>query len=159
VELQRALRRLAAAREQRRFNRVVIKTDADVGPILRTFAIERALGAAFYVEDHPPIACARDGIRCFSLTEDAPLDWMSFSRFMTTLVALRGADMPHVKGMLNVAGCRGPVVVEFLQHLAHWPVELQAWPGDDRTSRLAFTTRNVEERSVRDLFGAVRALS
>jgi G3E family GTPase len=159
VELQRALRRLAAEREQRHFNRLVIKTDEDIGPILRTFATERALGAAFYVEDHPPIARARDGIRRFELTEAAPLDWTSFSRFVTTLIALRGADMLHVAGMLNIAGCRGPVAVQFLQHLAHQPVELQAWPDDNRASRLTFTARNVEERSVRDLFGAVRALS
>jgi len=160
VELQAALRQLAAEREARRFTRVVILSGEDLGPILRTFAPERALGAAFYVEDHPPIA-ARDapGIRRFELTADAPLRWNAFSRFMTTLTALRGADLLQVKGWLNVAGCRGPVVVQFLQHLAHQPLELQAWPSDDRTSRLAFVTRGVEERAVRDLFGAVGALS
>ena len=32
------------------------------------------------------------------LTEDAPLSWDAFSRFMATLMALRGADLLHVKG-------------------------------------------------------------
>jgi G3E family GTPase len=159
VELQRALRRLLTRRDQQPFNRVVMRTDEDVGAILRTFASERALGAAFHVDDHPPIAPRTvEGIRHFVWAEDASLDWNAFSRFMTTLVALRGADLLHARGLLNVAGCRGPVVVQFLQHLAHQPVELQAWPDDDRASRLAFTTRNVDERSVRDLFSAVRAL-
>src|SRR6266850_4610806 len=49
--LQTALRRLMAERELgKHFTRVVIETAGDLGPILRTFATERALGAAFYVE-------------------------------------------------------------------------------------------------------------
>ena len=66
------------------------------------------------------------------LTEDAPLAWDAFSRFITTLQALRGADLLRVTGLLNVEGCRGPVAVQFLQHLALPPVELQAWPDGDR---------------------------
>jgi len=160
IALQDALRRWLAERTQRPFNRVVIETDQDIGPILRTFVPERALAGAFYVEDHPPIAApAAGGICRFVLSDDAPLRWEAFSRFVATLTALRGADLTHVKGWLNVEGCRGPVVVELLQHLAHQPVELQAWPDDARTSRLAFVTRGIDEKAVRDLFGAVRALS
>jgi len=59
-----------------------------------------------------------------------------------------------VKGLLNVAGCRGPVVVHVVQHLAHPPVELA-----DRASRLVFITRAIPERQVRDLFASVRALA
>ena len=74
-------------------------------------------------------------------------------------MALRGPDLLRVKGFLNVAGCRGPVVVQVVQHLAHPPVELASWPDDNRTSRLVFITRNIPEREVRDLFAAVRALA
>ena len=42
---------------------------------------------------------------------------------METL-ALRGPDLLRVKGFLDVPGCRGPVVVQIVQHLAHSPVEL-----------------------------------
>ncbi|MFL5064951.1 MAG: GTP-binding protein [Xanthobacteraceae bacterium] len=49
--------------------------------------------------------------------------------------------------------------MQFVQHLAHPPVELAAWPDADRTSRLVFITRNVAESAVRNLFGAVRALA
>jgi G3E family GTPase len=159
AELQTALRRLWAERGQRHFTRIVIETREDLGPILRTFATERALGADFYVEEDPAVVSAHpDGIRSFTLTEDAPLAWDAFSRFITTLQALRGADLLRVTGPLNVAGCCGPVVVQFLQHLAHTPVELQAWPDGDRASRLMFVTRNVEETAVRSMFDAVRAL-
>jgi G3E family GTPase len=74
------------------------------------------------------------------------------------LLALRGPDLLRVKGFLNVAGCRGPVLVQVVQHLAHPPVELAAWPEDDQTSRLVFITRNIGEAQVRALFAAVQAL-
>jgi G3E family GTPase len=100
-----------------------------------------------------------DGIRSFVLTETTPLPWIPFAQAMETLVALRGPDLLRVKGLLNVAGCRGPVVVQFVQHLAHPPVELEAWPDQDRTSRVVFITRNIDERAIRALFAAIRGLS
>jgi G3E family GTPase len=154
VKLQAALRRLLAERGQHRFACVAIETSQDLAPILRTFATERALGAEFHVESAPPLTG-----NSFTLTDDTPLAWEAFSRFMATLMALRGADLLHVKGFLNVEDCRGPVVVQFMQHLAHTPVELQAWPDEDRRSRLAFTTRDMMESDVRRLFSAMRALA
>jgi len=69
----------------------------------------------------------------------------------------------RVKGILNVAGCRGPVVVQYVQHLAHPPVELQtwpeSWPDQNRDSRVVFITRNIREDAIRDLFAAVESLA
>ncbi len=104
-------------------------------------------------------AAHSDGIVSFVLTENAPVAWESFARAMETLTALRGPDLLRVKGLLNVEGCLGPVVVQFVQHLAHPPVELAEWPGDDRRSRVVFITRGISERQVRDLFAAVRRLA
>jgi G3E family GTPase len=100
-----------------------------------------------------------DGISSFVLTDDIPFAWNDFARAMETLIALRGADLLRVKGFLNVAGCRGPVLVQFVQHLNHPPVELTSWPDGDRKSRLVFITRNIAEQPVRDLFAAVRSLA
>jgi G3E family GTPase len=100
-----------------------------------------------------------DGIVSFVLTDDVPLPWEAFARGMETLIALRGPDLLRVKGFLNVAGCRGPVVVHVVQHLAHPPVELAAWPDASRQSRLVFITRNIPERQVRDLLMSLRALA
>jgi G3E family GTPase len=71
---------------------------------------------------------------------------------------MRGADLLRVKGLLNVEGCKGPVVVQFVQHLAHPPVEMEAWPDRSRQSRVVFITRGISERQVRELFAAVKAL-
>ncbi|MFL6834357.1 MAG: CobW family GTP-binding protein [Xanthobacteraceae bacterium] len=249
-DLQNALRNLVAERTQGtlpQFKRIVIETSglADPGPILQTFATDRALGGEFHVEvvvavvdavggldtlawsvearkqviladrlvvsktdlapsqavkrltarlralnPHAAIhtavdgdldprclvepdahfpACVRsgfvaegehsDGILSFVLTQDAPLPWEAFARAMETLIALRGADLLRVKGLLNVAGCRGPVVVHVVQHLAHPPVELAAWPDKNHASQLVFITRGIAERHVRDLFASVHALA
>ncbi|HEY0223840.1 MAG TPA: GTP-binding protein [Pseudolabrys sp.] len=100
-----------------------------------------------------------DGIGSFVLSETAPMKWSVFTRAMDTLMALRGPDLLRVKGFLDVEGCKGPVVVQFVQHLAHPPVELEAWPDGNRQSRVVFITRDISERQVRDLFEAVRALA
>jgi G3E family GTPase len=100
-----------------------------------------------------------DGIVSFVLNGTAPIKWTVFSRAMDTLMALRGPDLLRVKGFLDVEGCRGPVLVQFVQHLAHPPVELTQWPDGDRQSRVVFIARNIPERQVRDLFAAVKALA
>jgi G3E family GTPase len=100
-----------------------------------------------------------DGIESFVIEITEPVEWLTFGRAMETLTALRGADLLRIKGLLNVSGCRGPVVVQYVQHLAHPPVELQSWPDENRASRIVFITRKLPERQVRDLFAAVQALA
>src|SRR5262249_48317318 len=81
-----------------------------------------------------------DGIRSFVWVHDQPLAWEAFARAIETLIALRGADLLRVKGLLNVRGSRGPVVVQVVGHLAHPPAELIEWADEDHRSRLVFIT-------------------
>jgi G3E family GTPase len=103
-------------------------------------------------------AAHSDGIVSFVLTDDKPMPWPVFARAMETLMTMRGSDLLRVKGFLNVDGCQGPVVVQFVQHLAHPPVELAQWPDYNRASRVVFITKGISEQQVKDLFAAVRAL-
>jgi len=100
-----------------------------------------------------------DGIGSFVWRASRPLRWPVFSRAMETLIALRGPDLLRIKGFLNIDGCRGPVLVQFVQHLSPPPVELDAWPDADRDSRLVFITRNVPEGKIRALLAAVDDLA
>ena len=103
-------------------------------------------------------AAHSDGIGSFVLTEETPMPWAVFARSMDTLMQLRGPDLLRVKGFLDVEGCKGLVLVQFVQHLAHPPVELEAWPDANRQSRVVFITRNISEQQVRTLFRAIRPL-
>jgi G3E family GTPase len=100
-----------------------------------------------------------DGIVSFVLSDDRPMPWPVFSRAMETLVGMRGADLLRVKGFLSVEGCQGPVLVQFVQHLAPPPVELESWPDVNKKTRVVFITRNISEKQVKDVFAAVRALT
>jgi G3E family GTPase len=132
-------------------------------------AVDGALDPRCLIEARPGAATAHaglvaeaghsDGIASFVLTESEPAAWVPFERAMETLIALRGSDLLRVKGFLNVAGCRGPVLVQIVQHLAHPPLELAAWPDADHASRLVFITRNIAQDQVRALLAAVRALA
>ena len=98
-------------------------------------------------------------IRSFCLWFEKPFTWDSFSAAVQVLTSLRGSDLLRVKGLVNVAGEPGPVVVQGAQHVFHPPVTLEAWPGGDRRSRIVFVTRNLSRESVESLFAAVGTLA
>ncbi len=68
------------------------------------------------------------------------IDWTAFGLWLSMLLQARGRDILRVKGFLNVGG-DGPVLVNCVQHAVHPPVHLEAWPDDDRRSRLVFIGR------------------
>ncbi len=94
----------------------------------------------------------------FCIGFDRPLTWAAFETCMSVLTSLRGADLLRVKGLLEVEGEPGPVVVQGVQHIFHPPARLPAWSGTERRSRLVFITRGVQREVVEDLFRAVGAL-
>jgi G3E family GTPase len=244
-DLQETLRELFADRARGvvpSFERVIIETSglADPGPVLQTFATDRALGREFHLQalicvvdavsgagnlermpearkqvaladrivvtksdlaepgaaerlisriaalnpaavgianngeidpsfllDEPPAPRRRfelggvehtHGLESFSLFFEEPLSWPGFEQTMAVLAALRGPDLLRVKGLLAVAECRGPVVVHFVQHIAHPPVELEDWPDEDRRSRLVFVTRDLPRGPVARLFAGVAGI-
>lgn len=93
-----------------------------------------------------------DDIESFVLRFDKPVAWAAFEQAMGVLATLRGHDVLRAKGLLEVIGCRGPVVVHQVQHLTAKPVELESWPDADQTSRLVFITRGIARADVEQLF-------
>ncbi|MET0680898.1 MAG: GTP-binding protein [Burkholderiales bacterium] len=98
------------------------------------------------------------GITTFTLWFDRVFDWQTFSSALELLTSLRGPDLLRVKGLVNVAGEAGPVIVQGVQHVFHPPVTLAAWPSGDRRSRLVFITRGIDEQAVTALFDVVGML-
>ncbi len=95
----------------------------------------------------------------FSLWFERPFAYDAFTGALQMLISLRGADLLRVKGLVNIAGERGPVLVQGAQHLFHPPVTLDAWPSEERRSRLVFIARRLEREAVEKLFAAVAGIS
>lgn len=98
-------------------------------------------------------------VRTFVLRFDRPMTWNSFTQCMEVLTALRGPDLLRVKGLVNVEGRAGPMVVQGVQHLFHPPLELAAWPGPDHGTRLVFITHDIPRELVENLFSAIGAVA
>lgn len=91
-------------------------------------------------------------IRATCLTLDDPIPRESFDRWFEALLLLKGPDILRVKGILNIEGQNGPEVIHGVQHIFHPPLTLNAWPSDDRRSRLVFIARDLDESALRDTF-------
>lgn len=123
---------------------------------VRRWLKEEAYASAHAHADHHRHDVNRhdDHIRAFCLDWETPLRWDAFVDWAEMLAATQGERLLRLKGVLNVAGVDGPVAVHAVQHLFHPPVELGAWPDDDRRSRIVFITRDLPEAAVRQQFAA-----
>ena len=107
--------------------------------------------------DHPgahPGHRHESGIRAYCIYRETPLDWSTWVGWLEALIATRGNDILRMKGILNVTGLDAPVAVHGVQHLFHPPAMLDAWPSEDRRSRLVFITQNIGEEAVRLMLDA-----
>src|SRR5207248_8136186 len=113
---------------------------------------------------HDPRAFDIDGhvhdseIRPFCLMFDEQLDWTAFGIWLTMLLQARGSDLLRVKGLLNVGG-DGPLLLNGVQHVVHPPEHLDAWPDDDRRSRIVFIGRGLDPESAERSLLAFNAAS
>ena len=75
--------------------------------------------------------------------------------FLDLLRAMHGNNLLRVKGIVKLAEMPDtPVVVHGVQHVFHPTARLERWPDDDHRTRLVFITRDLPERTVRELFDA-----
>ena len=129
--------------------------------------VERWMGPEEHAEDHGHYGHDEHGhahrhdtnVISFCLRFQAPFTWTSFSQCMEVLGTLRGADLFRVKGLVNVTGHKGPLIVQGVQHLFHPPIELDKWPSDDHETRIVFITRGITEVMVRNLFAAITSVA
>jgi G3E family GTPase len=94
-------------------------------------------------------------IASFVLTHDAAIPAGTLQMFLELLRASYGAQLLRVKGIVQLSEMpETPVVVHGVQHVFHPPARLERWPDQDRRSRIVFITRDLTERTVRELFEA-----
>jgi G3E family GTPase len=127
-----------------RFLRPDAVTEADAAPS----------GQSGYFADEvvSPVADHLRSVTSIVLTADAPLDWRAFERWLSSVRLGWSEDLLRVKGLIDVDGGRGPVVVQGVHHVMHAPVELADWPGGTsrRGTRLVLIANIVIEDNIRD---------
>lgn len=90
-----------------------------------------------------------DRIRAICLTFDAPLKDTAFDRWIGILTTFKGPDVLRIKGIVNIEGLDRPLVIHGVQHVLHTPVALDAWPSEDRRTRMVFIVRDMDEADLR----------
>ena len=91
-----------------------------------------------------------DRIHAFTMAFDHPVAWSKLIEALELLTSLRGDQLLRIKGIVNVAGEDRPRVIHAVQHTIYPPAQLAAWPDADRSTRLVFITRDLDETFVRD---------
>ena len=110
------------------------------------------VGEAHDHDDRHDVNRHDDRIRAYCLYHARPIHHAGLLMWLDLLGGLRGANLLRVKGLLNVEG--DAVVVHAVQTVIHEPVVLDAWPGEDRRSRLVFIARDMEREEIETTFEA-----
>lgn len=97
------------------------------------------------------------GIQAFCLTFETPLTPDLFDQWLGLLVGFKGSNLLRVKGIVHLKNRPGPTIIHGVQHIFHPPVELAAWPSEDRTTRIVFITRDLEPSVIERTFNAFAA--
>ena len=96
-----------------------------------------------------------DHIGSFVIVTDQPVPAGTLEMFLELLRASHGSNLLRVKGIVNLAEMPNtPVVVHGVQHVFHPTARLERWPDEDHRTRIVFITRDLPERTVRELFDA-----
>ncbi len=75
-------------------------------------------------------------IAAVSLGTQGGLRWSAFETWLRGVRLGHAEQLLRVKGMLDIDGLDGPVVIHGVHHVLHAPVALDRWPGAGRGSRL-----------------------
>lgn len=94
-----------------------------------------------------------------SLTFDGSIESDALEAWLDHTINLLGPLLLRMKAMLNVEDTVGPTVLHAVQGLLHRPVDLKAWPNDDRQNRVILIGRHVEEQSLVDALARLSALT
>jgi G3E family GTPase len=96
-----------------------------------------------------------DHIVSFVLTAEKPIPAGTLDMFLELLRVNYGTRLLRMKGIVHVSEMPDtPVVVHGVQHVFHPTAQLEQWPDSDRRTRLVFITKDLPERTVRELFEA-----
>jgi G3E family GTPase len=91
-----------------------------------------------------------DHIKAISIVVDEPIPGEALDNWLQSLMQFRGPDLLRFKGIVNVAGMPGPLVLHGVQHVIYPPLALKVWPSNDRRTRIIFITYDIDEKTLRE---------
>jgi len=151
---------------------VITKTDlAPLGPDLvcrldrindraeRILAVEACDAGAVLFGAVPPTAAFgmpvesaaahTHGIDAFGVILGGEISRLDFARALGGLAGARGTDLLRVKGIVRFSDLpERPAIVQAAQHALFAPEWLDAWPDDDRRSRLVFVVHEIPRAEI-----------
>lgn len=170
-EAERAERRAQVERFLRHLNPVALILDAascDASLIVeaglfgeqgkrgevRQWLDEEALGLTPHDHAHDP---NRHGdVNSFAILRDTPVDPGALDLFLGLLRQTQGDKLLRMKGLVRLSTEPDrPLLLQGVQHVLHPPRLLDAWPDQDRRTRLVFIGRKLDEAAIRALFDAL----
>jgi G3E family GTPase len=96
-----------------------------------------------------------DRVQAFTLSTDRAIPAAMLDLFLELLRSTHGPNLLRMKAIVNVEETPDrPMVLHGVQHVLHPATQLEAWPDDDRRTRMVFIVRDLEPRIVRELFDA-----
>jgi G3E family GTPase len=113
------------------------------------------LQAGAYRRIGTPVAHAPD-IGSFAWTAAEPFLPGDLEPALETIVDAVGSRLLRLKGLAAVEGEPGPRAVHAVGHTLYPSARLPAWPDADRSSRIVFIGRGLEERAVASILDSFR---
>ena len=107
--------------------------------------------------DHAPSDIHDDEIKGVSLRTDAPIDGRKVTQWLDKLLAEQGPDILRAKGIINVAGEERRLVFQAVHMIMEGDLQREWKTGEDRSSRMVFIGRNLDEALLREGFEACAA--
>jgi G3E family GTPase len=100
-----------------------------------------------------PIADHTHGIDAFGMILEGEISRLDFARALGALARERGTDLLRVKGIVRFSDRpERPAVVQAAQHAMFAPEWLDAWPDEDRRSRLVFVVHEIPRAEILEHF-------
>jgi len=133
-------------------------------PDLRGAGVRRWLGAEAVPHAAPDHAHDRaggrhdGGVTTFCLRRTTPLHAVTLALFLQVLAEHCGARLLRLKGLVDVRERPGrPAVIHGVQHVFHPPAWLDAWPDEDRGTRIVVIALGLDPRWLEALMDALDA--
>ena len=89
-----------------------------------------------------------EDISAFCITREDPIPERGFMAWIDALLFLMGEQMLRIKGLVNIEGYDGPVIVHGVQHMFYPPHRMEQWPDNDVRTRIVFITKGIDKDSL-----------